>query len=102
MSEIKVEKGEVIKIGETETFGQNGFRKRLIVIRTDEQYPQELPFEFVQDKVSILDKYSVGDNVAINYNLRGQEYKEKWYASLGGWRIVKAESGSTEPKDPLA
>lgn len=102
MSDSLVAKGEIIKIGETETFGQNGFRKRIVVVKTPEAYPQELPFEFVQDKVSILDKYSVGDNVAINYNLRGQEYNDKWYVSLGGWRIVKAESGSTESKDPLA
>ena len=40
--------GKVKLIGETQTFGSNGFRKRELVVTTDEQYPQHIMIEFVQ------------------------------------------------------
>ena len=47
--------GKIKLINETQTFGASGFRKRELVLTTDEQYPQMLMIEFVQDKVDILD-----------------------------------------------
>jgi len=35
--------GKVKLVGETKTFGTNGFRKRELVVTTDEQYPQHIP-----------------------------------------------------------
>jgi len=34
--------GKVKLVGETKTFGTNGFRKRELVVTTDEQYPQHI------------------------------------------------------------
>ena len=44
--------GKVVSVGQTESVGQNGFTKRLLVIETNEQYPQKLPIDFVKDKTS--------------------------------------------------
>ena len=41
--------GKIKVLGDVKTFGDNGFRKREIVITTQEQYPQHLLIEFVQD-----------------------------------------------------
>jgi hypothetical protein len=80
--------GSIIHIGNTETVGSAGtFKKRLLVVKTDEQYPQEVPVEFVQDKCNILDKYSIGQFVKVSINIRGNSYKEKWYCTLNGWKI---------------
>jgi len=49
--------GKIKLINETQTFGASGFRKRELVLTTDEQYPQMLMIEFVQDKVDILNNY---------------------------------------------
>jgi hypothetical protein len=83
--------GEIIVIGETETIGAKGFKKRLVVIKTDEQYPQTIPVEFTQDKTNLLDNYSIGDIVKIGINLRGSEWKGKYYANINGWNINKGE-----------
>ncbi len=61
--------GKIKLIGETQTFGASGFRKRELVVTTDEQYPQMLMVEFVQDKTDALNSYSVGDDVKVNINL---------------------------------
>jgi len=83
--------GEIILIGQTETIGAKGFKKRLIVVKTDEQYPQTIPVEFTQDKTGLLDLYEVGEIVKIGINLRGSEWKGKYYANIQGWNINKTE-----------
>lgn len=99
--------GKIHQIGETEVVGSAGtFKKRTVVISTDEQYVQKIPIDFVQDKCSILDKYSVGQEVKVSINVRGNEYNGKFYVSLQGWRIESV--GSTAPtlapvaKEPIA
>ena len=84
--------GTIKVIGETQTFGAKGFRKRELVITTDEQYPQSILVEFVQDKCDLLDKFEVGKNVKIGINLRGREWtnpkgETKYFNSIQGWNI---------------
>lgn len=82
--------GKVKVIGETEVVGSAGtFKKRTIVVSSDEQYPQHVPIDFVQDKTSILDNFAVGQQVKVSVNVRGNEYNGKYYVSLNGWKIEK-------------
>lgn len=91
--------GKVKLIGETQTFGANGFRKREIVITTEEQYPQHIMVEFVQDKTDLLNNYQVGQDVKISINLRGREWvnpqgETKYFNSIQGWRIENLQQES--------
>lgn len=84
--------GKIKLIDETKTFGNNGFRKREVVITTEEQYPQHILVEFVQDKCDLLNKHKVGETVKISINLRGREWTNpqgevKYFNSVQGWRI---------------
>lgn len=101
--------GKVKMIGETQTFGNNGFRKREIVVTTEEQYPQPIMVEFIQDKTDLLNNYQVGQNVKISINLRGREWvspqgETKYFNSIQGWRIealqTEASSGDMPPMPP--
>ena len=98
--------GKIKKINETQTYGASGFRKRTLVTVTNEQYPQMLEIEFVQDKCDILDKYEVDQDVTISINLRGREWinpegKAIYFNTIQGWRIEKLEAGVKEPLAPL-
>jgi hypothetical protein len=84
--------GKIIVIGDTETIGTKEFKKRLLIIETDETYKQSLPIEFTQDKTNLLDKFKVDDLVKVSINLRGSEWKGKYYANIQGWRIDKVDS----------
>ena len=84
--------GRIKMVGETQTFGSNGFRKREIVLTTEEQYPQHIMVEFVQDKTDLLNSYQVGQQVKVSINLRGREWvnpqgETKYFNSIQGWRI---------------
>ncbi len=54
-----------------------------------------------QDKVSELDKYSVGDQVKVTFNISSREYQGRWYTDLRMWRISEAGSASA-PAAPAA
>ena len=88
--------GKIKRIDETKTFGASGFRKREAVIETNDQYPQPLLVEFVQDKCDLLDSYREGQDVKISINLRGKEWinsdgEAKYFNSIQGWRIEANE-----------
>jgi hypothetical protein len=84
--------GRIIEIGNTEVLGQKGFKKRQVVIKTEEQYPQSIPVDFTQDKCSLLDSYSVGQFVSIGINIKGNEWQGKYFVGLQGWKIAVVES----------
>lgn len=79
------------------------FRKKELVITTDEQYPQSIMIEFVQDKSDLLNKFSVGEEVKVSINLGGREWvnpqgETKYFNSIKGWRIEKiGDSTSSAP-----
>ncbi len=98
--------GKIKLINDEQTFGASGFRKREVVITTNEQYPQMLMVEFVQDKCDLLNNYNVGQDVKIAINLRGREWVNpegvaKYFNSIQGWRIenlqTEAPQGSELP-----
>lgn len=101
--------GKIKMIGQTQTFGSNGFRKREVVVTTEEQYPQHILVEFVQDKCDLLNNFSVGQPVKIGVNLRGREWvnpqgETKYFNSVQGWRIENLTSqpqggGAVPPAD---
>ena len=97
--------GKVKMIGETQTFGTNGFRKREIVVTTEEQYPQHIMVEFVQDKTDLLNNFQVGQNVKIGINLRGREWTNpqgevKYFNSIQGWRIEALQNDASSNEMP--
>ena len=98
--------GKIKLIGETQTFGANGFRKREVVITTEEQYPQSIMIEFTQDKSELLNAYSVGQNVKISINVRGREWvnpqgETKYFNSINGWRIESIDQSVSNEMPPM-
>ena len=94
--------GTISHIGQTETVGQSGFQKRGFVVSSqDGQYTNEYAFELVKDKVDRLDRYSVGQSVTVNFNIRCREYNGRWYTNLTAWKI-DAEQSAPSPTAPHA
>ena len=86
--------GKIISIRPEEIVSDK-FKKRNVWIETQEQYPQTLELQFVQDKTSILDRYKTGDIVEIAFNLRGRGFtkdgKKMVFNTLQGWKINKVQ-----------
>lgn len=89
--------GRVKMIDQTKEVGSGGFKKRDIVVTTDEQYPQHILVQFVQDKCDLLNNFQVGEQVKIDINLRGREWTNQqgetvYFNTIQGWRIGKLQA----------
>jgi len=98
--------GKIKVIGETLQV-TDSYKKRDLVVTTDEQYPQHISIEFVQDKTVLLDKYFVGEEVKVSINLGGREWvnpqgETKYFNSVKGWRIEKLGDGNSSAPTPSA
>ena len=89
-------KGKIKLISDTQTF-PSGFSKREFVVTTeDSKYPQDLKFEVVKDKTSVLDNYKEGQDVVVNFDIRGNEYNGKYYVNLSCWKLSGGSGGGAD------
>jgi len=82
------------------------FKKRELVITTEEQYPQSIMIEFTQDKSDLLTNYKVGDAVKVSINIGGREWvnpqgETKYFNSIKGWRIEKLQAEAPQQMPPM-
>ena len=90
--------GKIKLINDTQTF-ESGFQKREFVVTTNEQYPQDIKLECIKDRISILDAYTIGDEVKVAFNLRGNEYNGRYFVNLQAWRIEGSVSIGAVPEE---
>jgi hypothetical protein len=76
MSDSKVT-GVVHLIEETKTYGNKGFRKRLVVLEQDKgSFTNYVPIEFTRDSCDSVDELNVGDEVEVAYRLNGRRWQK--------------------------
>jgi len=93
--------GIIKRIGDEEQVSAS-FKKRELVIATQEQYPQFISINFVQDKCDLLDPYNLGEEVKVSINLRGREWvnpvgEVKYFNDIQGWRIERLSNSTPAP-----
>lgn len=87
--------GKIKLISDTQNF-PSGFSKREFVVTTaDSKYPQDLKFEVVKDKCELLDSYKEGQEVQVNFDIRGNEYNGKYYVNLSCWKLSGKDGSSS-------
>ncbi len=80
--------GIVQKIYDTEN-KTDSFRAREFVIRTEENYPQFVKFQLVQDRCELIDSCKEDDKIKVFFDLRGREWNGKYFTNLNAWKIEK-------------
>jgi hypothetical protein len=69
-------RGTVHLIEPTKTFGQKGFRKRLVVLEQDNgRFVNYIPLEFIGDACDSCDNLNVGDEIEANFRLSGRKWQ---------------------------
>ena len=59
--------GVIHLIEETKTFGNKGFRKRLVVLEQDKgSFTNYIPVEFLRDSCDSVDELNVGDEIEVS------------------------------------
>ena len=80
------------------------WKKLSFVAETTEKYNNLYCFDvFGEEKVDNFLKYNkVGQDVDVEFNIKTNEWKERFYTSLDAWKIFKADSTETPGADPVA
>ncbi|HEY6565675.1 MAG TPA: DUF3127 domain-containing protein [Pirellulaceae bacterium] len=112
MSEAKV-RGIVHLIEETKSYGQKGFRKRLVVLEQPQaRFVNYIPLDFLGEACDAVDEFHVGDEIEVDYRLAGRKWQKdsasevKFFlnAEATGFRMLHRETtgpASTEASSVL-
>jgi len=83
------------------------FRKREFVLELSEnaRFPQFVIFQLTGDRCGRIDDFEVGDEVRVEFSLRGREWKSprgevKYFNSLDVWNIERASGATSRSDDP--
>jgi hypothetical protein len=96
----------IVKVIKDEHQVSEKFKKREIVVTTEETYPQHILIEFSQDKCNLVDNRNVGDRVKVSVNISGREWADpktgevRYFNSIKGWKIELLNQGSTPVATP--
>lgn len=92
--------GKIEKIFDTEQKSATFSAREFVIEVADGQYPQMVKFQLVQDKCTLIDEYNEGDQIEVEFDLRGREWNEKYFTNLQAWRISRAgEGGGSQSND---
>jgi len=76
MSEATI-RGIVHLVEETKTYGQKGFRKRLVVLeQASDRFTNYIPIEFISDACDTAEGLSEGQDVEFTYRLSGRRWQK--------------------------
>lgn len=69
-------RGVVHLIEETKSYGQKGFRKRMIVLEQQNgRFTNYIPLEFTNDACDSANGLKVGDDITVTYRLTGRKWQ---------------------------
>jgi len=95
--------GTILAIGPTTQISEK-FRKREVLIEIAEniKYPQPIMFEAVQDNVALFDQLQVGQEVEVEFDLRGRKWTnregvDKYFNSLQIWKAKPLHAAPSGP-----
>ncbi len=90
--------GTVKVINDTVQVTEKFAKREFVINDASSMYPQDILFQAVQDKCSMLDGLSTGEQVEVSFNLRGREWTSpqgevRYFNTLDAWRIEKVGAG---------
>lgn len=84
--------GRLHKVFDTEQKSASFQAREFVIEMADGKFPQMIKFQLTQDKCSLIDDYSEGDEINVEFDLRGREWNERYFTNLNAWRISRAET----------
>ncbi len=85
--------GKIVKIFDAESKSASFTAREFVIEVADGQYPQMVKFQLVQDKCGLVDGYNEGEEIEVDFDLRGREWNEKYFTNLQAWKITRAGEG---------
>lgn len=93
--------GRLHKVFDTEQKSASFQAREFVIEMADGKFPQMIKFQLTQDKCALIDDYSEGDDISVEFDLRGREWNERYFTNLNAWRISRADAdaGASQGSD---
>jgi hypothetical protein len=97
--------GKLHTIFDTKQVSERFTKREFVVELVDNpKYPQAVLFQLTGDRCSQLDRFKVGDEIRIDFSLRGREWRSpsgeiKYFNSLDVWKVEPARGGRRPARD---
>lgn len=93
----------VLEATTSKEYGTNTFFQRNFVVEVPGRYPQHIPLQAKGNACGLLDDFKVGDEITVDVEVGGREWKKKdkdgnptgeigYFASLEAFRIAKGNA----------
>lgn len=81
--------GTVVHLSDIQQISEKFSKCELVLTDRSEKYPQEVPFVFGGQMADTPSKeqLQVGDEVKVAFNLRGREWKGRWFPENSAWKL---------------
>lgn len=76
------------------------WKKQEFVIETEEQFPRKICFTLFNDKTSLIEGLSAGEEVDVSFNVESREYNGKWFHNINAWKIEKPSAENIPAPPP--
>ena len=100
MSEELTISGKIVNIFDAEegtSKAGKAYKKQGFLIDTGASYNNEVYFSaFGIDKCDKLNEHSIGDHIAVSFNVQSREYNGKFYTNLDAWKFSKNNVSTNE------
>jgi len=100
--------GKIIEIFDTQKVTET-FQKREFVVEYAENpsYPEYIKFELIQDRCTLLDPFNSGDEISVDFNLKGRKWEDKtgvvkYFNSLQAWRLEEKNPSKSQEQAPAS
>ncbi len=96
-------KGTIKIIYDTQQVTERFKKREFVLVETNSPYPQEVIFQLGQEKVDLINDFKIGEEVEVNFNLRGRAWTDpkngnvKHFVSLDAWKIARV--GQTQSQN---
>ncbi len=91
--------GKIIEIYD-EVQVSDRFKKREFVVEKKEgEFADQIKFQLVQDKTSLIENFKSGEEIKVSFNIRGNKWKDTYFVNLQAWRLEKASASVAVEQD---
>ena len=84
--------GKLIKKYETESKSEKFQAREFVLEVASGNYPEFVKFQLTQDRCSLIDSFSEGEQMKVHFDLRGREWQGKYFTNLNAWKVEKASN----------
>ena len=98
--EVKGKINQILQVNSGVSKAGNEWKKQEFVIETDDQFPKQVCFTLFNDKISLLEGLSSGEDVNVSFSVESREFNGRWYHNINAWKIDRLAAGAPSDLPP--